>query len=226
MKKMAVIAILVLAILSSSAISTPGNPYPLQSGNRIILPPDGWGINLNGSYVPLDDSGQGLPISIDTKVSYNFRSSISVVGEFTRDLSNNECGPVLLTATYYSPVSNWNGYLVYLDYNLTQGNSPKFGLSIWANLDFLYTFVNLESNSRLSKNEVPFLITPGVNLVLSSKIQVNSKLAIQPKTWKYQDFQVGVNYMFNRHLGGKLIIEKSFEPNLDLTYNTGVIWAL
>jgi hypothetical protein len=223
MKKMAVIATLVLAILCSYAISTQGNPF--HSGNGIFLPPNGWGVDFNGSYVPSDDTSQGLPIALDTKVSYNFHSCISVVGEFTRDLSNNECSPVLLTATYYTPVRNRSGYMVYLDCNLGQGNVPILGLSIWANLNSLYTFVTLESNSSLSKNEAPFLITPGVNLALSSRIQVSTKLEIQPKNWKYQDLQVGINYMFNRHLGEKLTIEKSFEPNLKLTYATGIIWA-
>jgi hypothetical protein len=226
MKKMAVIAVLVLVILSSYTITTLGDSFTLQSGNGIVLPPDGLGIDLNGRYVQSDDPDHGLPIAIDAKVSYIFRSSISVVGEFTRDLSNNECGPVLLKATYYSPVHNWNGYVVYLDYDLTQGMVPELGLSIWANLNFLYVFVNLESNSSLSKNEIPFLITPGINLTLGSNIQVNSELKIQPRNWKYQDLQVGINYMFNRHLGGKLTIEKSFEPNLELIYNTGVIWIL
>ena len=212
------IAALTLLLFTSGIVF--GNAFTLQAENGKILTPAGIGFELNGSYSTPDLSNQTTSTLYDAQLSYGIRPNITIAGEFTGDFKNGSNHQSVIKALF-SPTREGNGYTLYADYDLNQSKVPLYGISLWADSKFLYTFANLEARNDSQPKSTSLFVTPGVNLKIGSRIELGGEVELKAEDWSSQELRVGINYNLNSKVTGKFTFKTGLDNNPERTYQTG-----
>jgi hypothetical protein len=212
MKKLILTTVLALTILSFASAAALGNVFSFQAENGRLLPPAGLGLDLSTGYSP-----QGLSPYIDARLSYGLSSSVTIVGEFLKGKLADE----KLAKIYFSPMHENSGYTVYLGYDLVRSEVPMYGFSFWLNNKLMYAFLNLGSDRNITGGD-SFLITPGVNLKLGSKLRLGGEMEIKPGSFSCQELRLGGSYSLLKQIDVKFNVESGFGNNSGRVYSTGI----
>jgi hypothetical protein len=209
----AIIAAFVLSF-SLSAVAL-GNSYTLGAENGKLNSPAGIGFDVKTSF------SQDQEVSIDSmpvtaNLSYGIRPSVTISGEVGR---SNEDNRRMLLKAYYSPSTSGLGYTAYLGYDLTAAEIQMYGVSFWLDSDLLYGFVNLESNNELE--ETAWLITPGVNVRLGSRLRLAGEVVYQYDEG-YQEYELGASFALVNKFNIKAGMVDGFEEETERIYTTGL----
>lgn len=209
----AIIAAFVLSF--SLSVVALGNSYTLKAENGKLNSPAGFGFDVKTSF------SQDQEVSIDSmpvtaNLSYGIRPSVTISGEVSR---SDEDDRRMLLKAYYSPSTSGMGYTAYLGYDLTAAEIPMYGVSFWLDSDLLYGFVNLESNSELG--ETAWLITPGVNVRLGSRLRLAGEVVYQYDEG-YQEYELGASFALVNKFNIKAGMVEDFEKDAGRVYTTGL----
>jgi hypothetical protein len=218
MKKIIFTTIAALVLLLFTAGIAFGNAFTLQAENGKILAPAGLGIELNGAY----QSGQNTSPLYDAQLSYGITPAITVSGEFTGDFKSGSGNQTLLKVLF-SPTREGNGYTLYTDYDVNQSKIPFYGISLWADSKFLYTYANLEARNDSQTEKTSLFLTPGVNLKIGSRIELGGEAEFNAADWNSQELRVGINYNLNSKVTGKFTFKTGLENNPERIYQTGIV---
>jgi hypothetical protein len=217
MKKALVTMFTILFLLLFTSGIAFGNAFTLQAENGRILPPAGLGIELNGAY----QSGQNAAPLYDTQLSYGITPAITIAGEFTSVLKSGSSSQTSIKALY-SPTSKGNGYTLYGDYDLNQSKISLYGISLWADSRFLYTYANLEARNAIPNQLALLVLTPGVNFKIGSKLILGGEAEFNTKNWNSQELRVGAGYYLNSKVAVKFTFKTGLSNQPDRIYQTGI----
>jgi hypothetical protein len=202
-----VAAALMLCLIMSDAW---GNSSTIRAENGRVLPPAGLGLNVSGNPVNIAD--------FDAQISYGITPALTIAGGWAR---RNETGDLTVKALF-SPVGDKGGYTAYGEYHPATREFTDYGITFWNDLGFVYAFINLDSGRNVTDNSWELQLTPGVNLRLTSRINLAAELAIQPDSWKLGEARAGVTYKLANRLRSKLAVSQALDADSGLVYSAGV----
>lgn len=217
MKKIIVAMFFIIFMLSTVSSIVYANPLSLTAENGIILPPAGLVFDLGASFGNTVTPGAS---DFTAKLSYGVFPSVTITGEFSKVLSQDDNGQKLVKVLF-SPFHDDKGYTIYLGYDLKKREIPIYGLSLWSNAKYLLAFLNLQTNTQIQGTNV-LMITPGANLRINSKLRLGGEAELSSNNWALQKLRVGANYSIFSKVVAKFDVERSFNGNPTQIYQAGV----
>jgi hypothetical protein len=210
MRKIISISVAAGLMLCLMANAVWGNSSTIRAENGRVLPPAGFGLNVNGNPANL--------ANFDAQISYGITPALTIAGDWTR---RDQTGDLAVKALF-SPVGDKGGYTAYGEYRPATKEFTDYGITFWNNLGFIYAFVNLDSCRTAADKSWELRLTPGVNLRLTSRIKLAAELAVQPDSWKLGEARVGVIYQLADRFSSKFMVSQDLRADNGLTYSAGV----
>jgi hypothetical protein len=210
MGKIISISIAAGLMLCLTASAVWGNSSTIGAENGRVLPPAGFGLNVNGNPANL--------ANFDAQLSYGITPALTIAGDWTRSAQTGD----LAVKALFSPVGDKGGYTAYGEYCPATKEFTDYGITFWNNLSFLYAFVNLDSRRSAADKSWELQLTPGVNLGLTSRIKLAAELAVQPDTWKLSEARAGVIYKLADRFSSKVIVSQDLGAGGGRVYSAGV----
>ena len=214
MKKLVTVIVLALFLVTYTATVVFGNAYTLGAENGKLLSPAGLGLDLTGTFVQ-KSSSLNNPSALSAQLSYGISPALTVAGEISQANGNNQT----LVKAYFGPMHKGNGYTAYLSYDLSKGEIPSYGLSLWSDSKLAFAFINLES---VPQDQGSFRVTPGLNLRLGSKLRIGGEVEFKSGQGNYEAVRVGASYALTRKILAKINLENGAGSKSDRVYSVGL----
>lgn len=220
-KSIAVIVAVFLLLLAAASIACANavggaNAYTLQAENGQLLPPSGLSLEANGTFV------NGLTPNLEADLSYGAFPAVTVSGQFIQNEGNTQT----LVKALFSPAHDSFGYTAYLGYDLGKAQIPMYGLTLWSNLNYVYTFVNVEARTATNGESASLWLTPGATVKLGSKLGLSGEVEAKADNFTLNSMRLGASYALNRHLQTKLTVETGLNGASEHSINLGIVASL
>lgn len=205
-----------LFMLLSVATVTCAHADTLQADNGKLLPPSGLSFEAKSIF------DHGIVPNLEANVSYGAFPSFTVSGQFYQDGLNHDGTSQTIVKVAFSPMRQTFGYTAYLGYDLNHGQIPMYGLTLWSDLNYLYSYVNLESRAGVAGEPSALWLTPGVSLRLGSRLSVGGEVEAKPDNFSLQRLRLGAAYALNRYLKVKATMETGLFGASETAFRVGI----
>lgn len=206
-----------LLMLIFAATVTCAAADTLQAENGRMLPPSGLNLEAKGIF------DHGIMPNLEADVSYGAFPAFTVTGQFLRDGLNNDGNSQTIVKVAFSPIHQTFGYTAYLGYDLSHGQIPMYGLTLWSDLNYLYTFVNLESRTGVNGEPAALWLTPGVSVRLGSRLSLSGEVEARPQDFSLNQLRIGAAYALNHYLQAKATLETGLSGTPATALKFGIV---